>query len=334
MIYLNEIREAIMRNIVILLVVSLVFSSVAFAVVDEPSIWAEDFITELEAYDIIRPEALKGFKDNITRSEFIYLTVKMIEIVTGESIEVDDSITFTDTNDIYALKGASVGITSGIGDGKFGPNMLLTREQMATLLVNTLEQLGMNTVTDPNYIFVDDHDFSSWAKNAIYLVKANDIMNGVGNDNFDASGYTQTEAALVVVTKLIRKNLHKIDSSFVQSMNKNELEEVVKVNEAVEVTMDKIIISSKPSVNTLTFTYSQKNISDEAIAESSLRVFFSDGSSELLKGFSKYFSPGATKIRTAPLDYLKTKTPMFVIVETSQIDINLNLPQMVKWEIK
>jgi hypothetical protein len=212
--------------------------------------------------------------------------------------------------------------------------MLLTREQMATLLINTLDQLNMRTVTDPVYKFVDDEDFSSWAKDAIYLVKANDIMSGVGNDKFDALGYTKTEAALVVVTKLIRKNIHKIDSNFVNTMNKNELETVVKVGSDIEVTMDQITISSKPSLNTLTFTYSQKNISTTAIAESSLRVFFTDGSSELIKGFSKYFSPGTTKIRTSSLDYSKAKTPVFVIVETDQIDINLNLPEMVKWEIK
>lgn len=323
-----------MRKLLLLLVISLMLTSVSFAAEDEPSIWAEDFIDELEAYGEIRSDALNGFQNNITRSEFIYLTVKMIEIVNGESITIDSSIKFSDTNDIYALKGATVGVTSGIGDGKFGPNMLLTREQMATLLINTLDQLNMRTVIDPAYQFLDDEDFSSWAKDAIYLVKANDIMNGVGNDKFDATGYTKTEAALVVVTKLIRKNIHKIDTNFVNTMNKNKLETAIKIGSDVEVTMDKIIISSKPSLNTLTFTYSQKNISTTAIAESSLRVFFTDGSSELIKGFSKYFSPGTTKIRTSSLDYSKAKTPVFVIVETDQIDINLNLPEMVKWEIK
>jgi len=323
-----------MKKIIVLLVCCLMFSSVSFATIDQPSIWAEDFIDELKAYGEIRNEAFEGYQNDITRAEFIYLTVKMIEIVNSETIKVDTSISFTDTNDIYALKGATVGITSGIGDGKFGPNMLLTREQMATLLLNTLDLMDMDTITGPNYKFIDDTDFSSWAKDAIYLVKANDIMNGVGNDQFDATGKTSKEAALVVVTKLIRKNLHKLDNAFISNMNKTQLNTPVKVNDNLEVTMENIVVSKKPSINTLTFTYSQKNISNKDIAESSLRIFFSDGSSELIKGFSKYYSPGSTKIRTTSLDYSKLKTPIFVIIETSTIDINLNLPEMVKWIIE
>jgi len=323
-----------MKNIIFILVCCLMFSSVSFATIDQPSIWAEDFIDELKAYGEIRNDAFEGYQNDITRAEFIYLTVKMIEIVNKETIKVDASISFTDTNDIYALKGATVGITSGIGDGKFGPNMLLTREQMATLLINTLDLMDMDTITGSNYKFKDDSDFSSWAKDAIYLVKANDIMNGVGNDKFDATGKTSKEAALVVVTKLIRKNLHKLDDTFINNMNKTQLNTPVKVNDNLEVTMENIVVSKKPSINTLTFTYSQKNISNKDIAESSLRIFFNDGSSELIKGFSKYYSPGSTKIRTSSLDYSKLKTPVFVIIETSTIDINLNLPEMVKWIIE
>jgi len=321
-----------MKKILLILIAILLIGQVSFA--DDPSIWAEDFIDEIEAYGQIRSEALKGFQDNITRAEFIYLTVKMIEIVNDETIKVDSSISFTDTNDIYALKGATVGITSGIGNNQFGPDLLLTREQMATLLINTLEEVGMNTVLDHSYRFNDDDTFSSWAKDAIYLVKANDIMSGKGNDRFDAKGYTKTEEALVVVTKLIRKNIHKIDTAFMGKTTLTALETPVKINGDVEVSMDKIVISEKPSINTLTFTYSQKNISSKDLAESSLRVFFSDGSSELIEGFSKYYSPGTSKIRTLSHDYSKYKTPMFVIIETDQIDINLNLMTMPKWQIK
>lgn len=321
-----------MKKFLLVLIAVLMITPVSFA--DDPSIWAVDFIEELEAYGEIRSDALKDFQDNITRSEFIYLSVMMIEIVNDQAIQVDPTIKFSDTNDIYALKGASAGITSGIGNGQFGPDMLLTREQMATLLINTLDQLGMTTISNASYEFVDNDDFSSWAKDAIYLVKANDIMSGVGNDKFDAKGYTKTEAALVVVTKLIRKNLHKIDSSFMNKTTTSDLQVPVKINDDIEVTMDKIVLSNKPSLNTLTFTYAQKNISTMSIAESSLRIFFSDGSSELVEGFSKYYGPGSSKIRTLSHDYAKYKTPMFVIVETDQVDINLNLMTMPKWTIK
>lgn len=318
----------------LLVILSIILISMNVYADDEPSIWAVDFVDELDAYNEIEKGMFTEFQSNITRQEFVYLTVKMIEIINNEPITIDSSISFTDTNDTYALKGASVGITSGIGNGQFGPDLLLTREQMATLLKNTLSSIDMTINSNQGYQFKDEDTFSSWAKDAIYLVKANGIMDGIGNDQFNATGNTTKEAAMVVVTKLIRKNIHNFNQSFMDTMNTASLDEPTKINNTLEVTMEDIVVSSKPSVNTVTFSYKQKNISSEPLAESSLRVFFNDGSSELIKGFSKYFSPGTTKIRSLSLDYSKSKTPLFVIIETSQIDINLNLHTMEKWIIK
>ena len=95
-----------------------------------PSTWAEADIESLYETGILRDEAFVRFQDAITRLEFIYLAVRLYESINGEEVKVDSKIKFTDTNDIYALKGATLGITSGIGDGKFGPNQKITREQI------------------------------------------------------------------------------------------------------------------------------------------------------------------------------------------------------------
>lgn len=321
-----------MKKICIMIIISLLLPT-SFAISDEPSSWAKDYIVELQAYNEIKGDMFNGYKDDITRLEFIYLSVKMIEIVKGEPVTIDSNIMFTDTQDTYALKGASIGITSGIGNNQFGPHMFLTREQMATLLLNTLTILEMDTLIDSSYKFTDEDEFSSWAKDAIYKIKANDIMNGVGNDRFDAKSKTTKEAAMVVVTKLIRKNIHKLDSAYINSMVKENLNQTIKVNKDIQVVMKEIETISKPSLNSTSFTYSQKNISDMSLPEASLRVFFSDGSSQLIKGFSRYIEPGSTKTRTLSIDYEKYQTPLFVIIDTDIIDINLNLKTMAKWLI-
>ena len=58
-------------------------------------------------------------------------------------------------------------ITSGIGGGKFGPNILLTREQMATMMVKVLE-LSNITMKPTSIPFIDDAQISAYAKVAIY----------------------------------------------------------------------------------------------------------------------------------------------------------------------
>ncbi len=325
-----------MKKFLLVLTLILSLSYVSFGYEEDPSIWAKEEIDELYKYDKIKEEAFTDFKSNINRLDFVYLTVRMVEIINDEEIEINPSINFTDTNDKYALKGASVGITSGIGNNKFGPDMLLTREQMATLIVNTFplinpeEEISDNVYEYANK-FSDDFEFSDWARNAIYVCKEKNILKGTGSNIFDAKGQTTREAALVVINRLIRDNI----DPFVSGMkNYSKLNKFVKVNDDLEVNMKDIIISNKTSLNTLTFKYYQKNTSNKNIKESSLIVYFEDGSSKLLKGFSKILKPGKSNYRSLNLNYSKFKNPVFVIVETDTVDINLNLKNMVKWKIE
>lgn len=191
------------RIVMLFMALTLILSSVvAFAETDEPSGWAVESINQLRETKYFREEAFKNYKNDITRKEFIYLAVRVYEVVNGE-ITADPSIKFSDTDDIYALKGATVGITTGIGNGKFGPDILLTREQLAVLMVNTLELANLEVKASDGYTFVDEGDFSSWAKDKIYIAKANGIINGVGNDTFNSQGQASIEQALIITNKIL-----------------------------------------------------------------------------------------------------------------------------------
>lgn len=110
----------------------------------KPSTWAQEDIAELYETGILRDKAFVRFQDAITRQEFIYLAVRLYETINGEEVKVSSKIKFSDTNDVYALKGATLGITTGIGDGKFGPNQKITREQMASMLVKVMTLSDIN----------------------------------------------------------------------------------------------------------------------------------------------------------------------------------------------
>ncbi len=325
-----------MKKTALIFILIFSLSYIAFGYEDEPSIWAKEEIDELYKYDKIKEEAFTDFKSNINRLDFVYLTVRMVEIVRGEEIKINPSVTFTDTKDEYALKGATVGITSGIGNNKFGPKMLLTREQMATLLVNALEFLHPEEKFPSNmnqYItnFADDFEFSSWARNAIYICKKENILKGKGNNLFDSKGKTTREAALVVINRLLNNNMNP----FADDMkNYQKLNEYVKVNNSLEVKMKDISITKKASINTITFKYYQKNISKKNIKESSLIVYFDDQSSKLIKGFSKVLKPGNENYRTLHINYYPLKKPLFVIIEADDAYINLHLKDMPKWKIE
>lgn len=179
-------------------------STSVYAATDEPSGWATEGIEQLKDTGIFREEAFKNFKEDITRQEFIYLAVRIYETYAKKEIEIDPKIKFSDTDDIYALKGATVGITTGVGGGKFAPNAKLTREQLAVLMINTLDLFDIHMIENKDYKFVDENDFSSWAKDKIYLAKANNIIGGVGNDTFSSQGNATIEMALIIVWKIFK----------------------------------------------------------------------------------------------------------------------------------
>ncbi len=161
-----------------------------------PSSYALQGIEQLSNFGHLRQEAFSNYQSAISRQNFIYLAVRLYESLNNKEIQVNPSISFTDTMDVYALKGATIGITSGIGGGKFGPNSLLTREQMATMMVKVLE-LSNITMKPTSIPFIDDAQISAYAKVAIYKAANYKIINGY-NNSVMPKGDAKTEQVLLI----------------------------------------------------------------------------------------------------------------------------------------
>lgn len=198
------------KSIIITLVALLVLSSIPFNFAatnvyfnSTPSSWAINDINLLASYEILRQEAFSDYDDQVTRLDFIYLAVKVYEELKGTEIIVDPKISFPDTNDVYALKGATVGITSGMGNGNFGPNVLLSREQMATMFVKALELSGVNLSTSTSK-FSDDSKISDYAKHSIYKAYNYGLIKG-SNDAVNPKGYATNEQVLLIFKNIYDK---------------------------------------------------------------------------------------------------------------------------------
>lgn len=192
-----------MKKIATLMVVFLMLINVNvdYAAADiyqegKPSTWATNDILDLSTYDVLDQKMFRDYQDKITRLEFIYLAVRLYESLTDTEIKPSTSVKFSDTTDVYALKGATVGITTGIGNGKFGPTALLSREQLATMFVKTLELAGVS-MTKSTYKFVDDAQISSYAKEPIYKAYHYEIIKGY-NNAVNPKGNATIEQALIV----------------------------------------------------------------------------------------------------------------------------------------
>lgn len=193
-----------------------------------PSDWAKANLLLLTEYGVLDQWIYKTYQDPITRLDFIYLAVILYETIKGEEIAVNPNINFVDSSNIYVLKGATVGITSGIGDNKFGPDVKLTREQLATMMVKAIEMAG-KTLTASSLRFDDDHLIAPYAKLPIYKAFNHKIINGYNNE-VNPKGNASIEQAL-----LIFKNIYDnfVLPSYAETNSKLNSEQIGNLAQSV-----------------------------------------------------------------------------------------------------
>ena len=112
-----------------------------------------------------------NLKDNITREEFCELAVNLYEKLTGEDMIEPEVSPFEDTDSMAVAQAYCYGMVSGTGDNTFTPDRLVTREEMAKMLVSTLTASEVNFNLSDGYddadvvnAFEDSDEVSSWAK--------------------------------------------------------------------------------------------------------------------------------------------------------------------------
>jgi hypothetical protein len=95
---------------------------------------------------------------------------------------------------------ASKGVVAGYGDGAFGPEDDITREQMAAILANYEAFSGRipPAVTDDRD-FADAGDIGGWAKDAVDKLARQGIIGGKPGNLFDPKGNaTRAEFAAIL----------------------------------------------------------------------------------------------------------------------------------------
>lgn len=169
--------------------------------------WAQSEMDRAEELDLV-PAVLKNtdLTQPITRLEFAAVAVKVYEKLAGTEALPAVTNPFTDSSDLEVLKAYNLGITDGIEPTLFCPSWLLTREQAATMLTRTFKRATMpgwtlasdsqfKLVYDQPALFADDSSISAYAKDSVYFMAANGIIDGVGNNKFAPKNTTTTEEA-------------------------------------------------------------------------------------------------------------------------------------------
>ena len=161
--------------------------------------WAQEDIERLVALEAVTGYPDRSFKPDapITRAEFVTVMAKAFGLVPEEGDAFDDTVGHWAEDFISAA--ASSGIVQGYGDGSFGPDDKVTREQIAVMVVRTLDL----ELIDGETAFADNDSISEWAKEAIVAAAKDAILLGYPDNTFRPQvNATRAEAVTVIVKAL------------------------------------------------------------------------------------------------------------------------------------
>lgn len=166
-----------------------------------------DYVPHLSmalAHDMISEDMKARYHEAATKLDYSELVVRVYEKLTGK--EIQERRKFKDTTSIYAEKVAGLGIMSGVGDGTFRPDEVLTREQAYVVVCNLLEKLNYDFYTpaiivyDYDQVYEEVHEqltelgVSNWALKKMIKVCMETVLFDHSSYGFDPKGsYTVLE---------------------------------------------------------------------------------------------------------------------------------------------
>lgn len=168
--------------------------------------WATAELDKAAEYGLITDRIKDNMAGEITREEFAEIAVKLYEKYTNKTATVGNA-SFVDTSNPEILKAANLGLVTGVGNDKYAPNDLITREQMATILLRALKVTNPTTdySIDGASKFTDDNKIETWAREGVYYCAKAGIVTGVGNNMYDPDGNATREQAVIVCTRAYEK---------------------------------------------------------------------------------------------------------------------------------
>ncbi len=168
--------------------------------------WATEAINELYKMGVVNGKGNGLFApyDNVKREEFVKMLVNALNI---DAEAEDNGFSDADKNEwyyIYLSKAKVAGIVKGNDNGEFGIGQNITREDMATMAYRAYSIAAGDMQRLSDNVFADDKDISDYAKDSVYLLKDNGIINGVGENMFLPKNTANRGEAAKIIYSLIK----------------------------------------------------------------------------------------------------------------------------------
>ncbi|HEY8500265.1 MAG TPA: NlpC/P60 family protein [Clostridia bacterium] len=172
--------------------------------INSASSWAKKEILAAEELNLITDKVQDDFQDKITREEFSELAVKLYEALSGKNAEAPAYHPFVDTQNPEIEAANKLGIVNGVGNNKFLPHGIASREEVSVMLYNAIKAAKpeYGYISRNEHVFRDQNMISSWAKEAVKYLYSRGVVKGVGNKTFSPRAATSREEAVIMVKRI------------------------------------------------------------------------------------------------------------------------------------
>ena len=203
--YQNLLAMPVLLLAFIMLMTSSGLAAVQFS--DIQGHWAEAAIKKTAAEGIVKGYPDGTFKPdhNISRAEFATIIVQAFKL------EKKEGKVFGDTGSHWAKDYIATanahGIVSGYDEQKFGPDGLITREEMALMIVKAA---GLK-VTAGGIDASDSSQVAAWARDAVATAYASKVIVGMPDGSFQPQANATRAQSVLVLNRSLELAAEPID---------------------------------------------------------------------------------------------------------------------------
>ncbi len=153
---------------------------------------------------------IKGYEDgtfkpdrNITRAEFSAIVYRILGLEAAEDGVLYDDTTGHWAEDIIATMSLpeGYGMLRGYGDGNFGPNDLITREQAVAIIARAKSAVWVAAEENAKDVFTDAEDISWWFDGEMDAAVTNGLITGYQDGSYKPLNFTTRAEACVLLAR-------------------------------------------------------------------------------------------------------------------------------------
>lgn len=194
------------KFLILLLIGVLLCCSTVLAQEINCSKWAKTEISFAQKCGILDEQNVWGYQEPMKRGELAPILLRAYENVSGLEAPKADTSYFSDASyeadALYLL-----GVMNGVGEGKFSPEALVTREQIAKIILSLQAVCEDEELILPPAFYNPLTDFmavSHWAKPYVELAYNKGIIAGYEDGTFRGENTVSREEAVVLVVRSLK----------------------------------------------------------------------------------------------------------------------------------